>query len=811
MKHTTNTLSTLYRSIDQTKISDKAKETLKKLRLATGNFVGKDEEAKQLFVDFFNKLKESKPIAVKTTPEYKKALRDAQRERGKALGEKRKQKSKEPKGTGNDIDASRPAKPYGWRMRGKHNYKKPTRADITEGRAYYEGRVNRADVKRKKYPMLERGGYMAEGGKLTNYKTSVIYYPNQEVVVYTEIEGVHKSILSRPYSKENKEYAIDFAKKNAEKNKGIYKGYYDISDALKMAKGGELKNYKTSVIYYPSQEVVVYTEIEGVHKSILSRPYTEANKEYAIDFAKKTAEKNKGIYKGYYDISDALKMAYGGYMAEGGEIKYLKSNGVSQSLVSNKSEATPMFIMDAEYYIQSQNKSKIAEVEKIDNSLPDRVGKNYIVKIRRKYEDGGYMAEGGMINHGFRSGDKIIEIYKGYGIIESKDVVEVIDPSKGSRYVVDHGNTMDEQIDGAKIMIDNMTPIELVDRIEIGTDRNGSMDRRGVEYAQGGKLSQGDINKKVNDNISQYINGLSKGEALYVLREILKEALIDANYGEFQDKVDRIFKGAKKFVLVKNADETEQLFFNVGKQVAKVCKWDRIQIVEAIKYTCSMNGYGQMASEISQIYSTKTGKLNYVPKNKIKYFLIKNEYKSGEFRNMYSIYESNDVLNGANILEKGGILEDYKYFAKNKVIIIGADGKPIFDTVNGAWVKKSATPIGEIEKTEILDVDSWDDFLKHGESKFWVDDVVYNKKTKSIGIVRVQDDKFGEVKTDADGNVNVDDLEHYDPSRYPYQKNDFVIAPSTKKEIEDRNLFKPFERRKYAKGGVFYTEKHKND
>lgn len=166
MKHTTNTLSTLYRSIDQTKISDKAKETLKKLRLATGNFVGKDEEAKQLFVDFFNKLKESKPIAVKTTPEYKKALRDAQRERGKALGEKRKKESQDKKGTGNDIDASRPAKPYGWRMRGKHNYKKPTRADITEGRAYYEGRVNRSDVKRKKYPMLERGGYMNEGGLL---------------------------------------------------------------------------------------------------------------------------------------------------------------------------------------------------------------------------------------------------------------------------------------------------------------------------------------------------------------------------------------------------------------------------------------------------------------------------------------------------------------------------------------------------------------------------------------------------------------------------------------------------------------------
>ena len=732
MKHTTNTLSTLYRSIDQTKISDKAKETLKKLRLATGNFVGKDEEAKQLFVDFFNKLKESKPIAVKTTPEYKKALRDAQRERGKALGEKRKKESQDKKGTGNDIDASRPAKPYGWRMRGKHNYKKPTRADITEGRAYYEGRVNRADVKRKKYPMLERGGYMSEGGEIMSKAERYANNPNWT-------------------------------------NEKLLKEYDEAKFNLKQFEMGYLKPSKIIGTGYKSSAI-------------------------AKKLAKEYCEDQVQIFK------TALELR--GVMAKGGNV-YSSDDAYLVEIFKDDKKVDEKII---------RARSKGEARENFEDLHEDKLKKNFgdditytIVLAPSK------MAKGGMINHGFRSGDKIIEIYKGYGIIESKDVVEVINPSQGSRYVVDHGNTMDEQIDGAKRMIDNMTPIELVDRIEIGTDRYGSMDRRGVEYAKGGKLSQGDINKKVNDNISQYINGLSKGEALYVLREILKEALIDANYGEFQDKVDRIFKGAKKFVLVKNADETEQLFFDVGKQVAKVCKWDRIQIVEAIKYTCSMNGYGQMASEISQIYSTKTGKLNYVPKNKIKYFLIKNEYKSGEFRNMYSIYESNDVLNGANILEKGGILEDYKYFAKNKVIVIGADGKPIFDTVNGAWVKKSATPIGEIEKTEILDVDSWDDFLKHGESKFWVDDVVYNKKTKSIGIVRVQDDKFGEVKTDADGNVNVDDLEHYDPSRYPYQKNDFVIAPSTKKEIEDRNLFKPFERRKYAKGGVFYTEKHKND
>jgi hypothetical protein len=87
------------------------------------------------------------------------------------------------------------------------------------------------------------------------------------------------------------------------------------------------------------------------------------------------------------------------------------------------------------------------------------------------------------------------------------------------------------------------------------------------------------------------------------------------------------------------------------------------------------------------------------------------------------------------------------------------------------------------------------------ESKFEVDDVVYNKKTKTIGIVRMEDDKHGEVKTDADGNVDIDDLEHYNPLKYAHQgKAD--VAPSTKKEIEERMLWKPFASKKYGHGGT---------
>lgn len=71
-----------------------------------------------------------------------------------------------------------------------------------------------------------------------------------------------------------------------------------------------------------------------------------------------------------------------------------------------------------------------------------------------------------------------------------------------------------------------------------------------------------------------------------------------------------------------------------------------------------------------------------------------------------------------------------------------------------------------------------------------VDSVVYNKRTKTVGIVRMADER-GETKTDADGNVNTDELEPYNPMKYPHQK-DAQVAPSTSKEIDNRGLWKPF-------------------
>ena len=77
------------------------------------------------------------------------------------------------------------------------------------------------------------------------------------------------------------------------------------------------------------------------------------------------------------------------------------------------------------------------------------------------------------------------------------------------------------------------------------------------------------------------------------------------------------------------------------------------------------------------------------------------------------------------------------------------------------------------------------------EGKFKVDDLVYNKRTKTVGIVRMGDDRYGEVKTDADGNVSVNELEKYNPIKNRHHQK-VKVAPSTEKEINKRGLFNPF-------------------
>ena len=242
-KKKVNKLSQVYKTIDQRELSQDAKNALTKLRVATGNFRKSEGKEADAFMLFYNRLVSKKPTAVKTTPEYKAMIKERQRENGRKMLEAKKAKQESRQGQGSERDASRPAKPFGWRLKGKHNYRKPTRADISSGRAYYEGRINRADSKRTKFPMLERGGYMEHGGDVD--KGGMIYALREfvssgqianktDVLNYDDIAKIRRIAIQYymdngdvPYSMGELDRIMDYA------NDKFKSGY--------MANGGETK------------------------------------------------------------------------------------------------------------------------------------------------------------------------------------------------------------------------------------------------------------------------------------------------------------------------------------------------------------------------------------------------------------------------------------------------------------------------------------------------------------------------------------------------------------------------------------------
>jgi hypothetical protein len=115
------------------------------------------------------------------------------------------------------------------------------------------------------------------------------------------------------------------------------------------------------------------------------------------------------------------------------------------------------------------------------------------------------------------------------------------------------------------------------------------------------------------------------------------------------------------------------------------------------------------------------------------------------------------------------------------------------ETTVGAASKKSATKSkgGASANSKKVEPNKLETPKKSKEKhNLGVDSVVYNTRTKTVGIVRLGDER-GETKTDADGNVNTSELEPYNPMKYPHQK-DAKVAPSTQKEVDKRGLWKPF-------------------
>jgi hypothetical protein len=140
----------------------------------------------------------------------------------------------------------------------------------------------------------------------------------------------------------------------------------------------------------------------------------------------------------------------------------------------------------------------------------------------------------------------------------------------------------------------------------------------------------------------------------------------------------------------------------------------------------------------------------------------------------------------------------YAFFNGKRIEI---EGKDIWDAKQQAitQLKVPKSKVGylavvsaESQKNQDFRFESEEITEANDTPKFKIDDVVVNNNHMTVGIVRMSDDKYGEVTTDADGNVDVDTLEIFDPKRHKIGdgSKEYNIAPSTKKEIETKGLAK---------------------
>jgi len=337
-------------------------------------------------------------------------------------------------------------------MRGKHNYRKPTRDDISKGRAYYEGRVNRADVKRKKYPMLKDGG-MAEEVYYVND-----FYPNYDedkIAKVLKDNGFKKVRKAKKYGWSNQPDVVVFdgsknkAQEILEKEFDNYISIYEKDWGRKYEEGGTLQEKLFSV--YPhsigkAKYVVDVYDGKSTHKD--GSPFI------GISTAKSKIQLNSIInslkedgFKEVYNVSNYLeKYEDGGYMAEGGKLN------TEVILTENRSNGAKWRGVVKPFMMKSIERNQYAggfkryeidiydDVEREPSKEELKQANEFFDKVGGRFAKGGMMAEGGYVNVVLNEGNgKIInKLYNDWNNVktekEYKKWVEEVRSTKFGTY-----------------------------------------------------------------------------------------------------------------------------------------------------------------------------------------------------------------------------------------------------------------------------------------------------------------------------------------------------------------------------------------
>ena len=384
-------------------------------------------------------------------------------------------KYKNYKGAGVDLerDADRPAKPIG------------RRTAKASGKTYYEYRANRIDVKQppKRYPKLEEGGYMAKGGSIpNNYKGKKANEVWQSWDVFQRTHFLKDHFLTNlENQKDEKGYkeAQEQIRENryikwddlptsvqSEVERHIYMGQY--------AKGGMSEKPIAAVM--------------DKYGNIKSEKKLQQDLEYL-----KEAYENKLVTKAEYDksydeIKEQLKFLQkkekGGYMASGGEIYSGKDIKITIPKMGKFDEQKVVAVYDKDNFIfKIYDKDKKRVLTKMGGTNFESNLMNGSYVMENKLEKGGYMAKGGSLSSIKEEYDEnednnahsenVVLLAKHFGtkedLVEAKRILDLHE--KEGHLTSENGKKRQE------------LHLKLIEKART------AMDKEGIEFAKGGKLS----------------------------------------------------------------------------------------------------------------------------------------------------------------------------------------------------------------------------------------------------------------------------------------------------------------------------------
>jgi hypothetical protein len=178
-----------------------------------------------------------------------------------------------------EKDSTRSAKPFGWRLAGSN--KRPTRQQIRNGDAYWEGRANRVDINNKAYPKLADGGMMAKGGGTdvkSRYAIVLKDKEGEEITQYTSannlmdatkqaklVADIYKMSLLKVYMVDD----LEDSEKNRKQGIRMMKKKGMMDDGGMMARGGRTKDYSGN--YYSTYEFVETNKLQKEADSLFGK------------------------------------------------------------------------------------------------------------------------------------------------------------------------------------------------------------------------------------------------------------------------------------------------------------------------------------------------------------------------------------------------------------------------------------------------------------------------------------------------------------------------------------------------------------